>query len=227
VISALKPGIDRLAESLVTGAIPTNREGVRLNNDWNNIGQRQTDSGSVAFENVLVRENELFLDPGLFRSTFATLRSCIAQLTLTNVYLGLAEGAFWTAKRFEHTLTQPWQNSGIADVTQDPYIVRHFGEFWVELEAARVLTNRAAESLQAAWEMQEAVTPAQRGAVAIDIATAKIAATRAGLRITSEIFEVMGARATKAKDRFDRFWRNLRTLTLHDPVDYKVRDVGL
>jgi hypothetical protein len=37
----------------------------------------------------------------------------------------------------------------------------------------------------------------------------------------------MGARATKAKDRFDRFWRNLRTLTLHDPVDYKVRDVGL
>jgi alkylation response protein AidB-like acyl-CoA dehydrogenase len=227
VISALKPGIDRLAESLVTGAIPTNREGVRLNNDWNNIGQRQTDSGSVTFENVLVRENELFLDPGLFRSTFATLRSCIAQLTLTNVYLGLAEGAFWTAKRFEHTLTQPWQNSGIADVTQDPYIVRHFGEFWVELEAARVLTNRAAESLQAAWELQEAVNPAQRGAVAIDIATAKIAATRAGLRITSEIFEVMGARATKAKDRFDRFWRNLRTLTLHDPVDYKVRDVGL
>jgi alkylation response protein AidB-like acyl-CoA dehydrogenase len=146
---------------------------------------------------------------------------------LTNVYLGLAEGAFWTAKRFVHTLTQPWQNSGIADVTQDPYIVRHFGEFWVELEAARVLTNRAAESLQAAWELQEAVTPAQRGAVTIDIATAKIAATRAGLRITSEIFEVMGARATKAKDRFDRFWRNLRTLTLHDPVDYKVRDVGL
>jgi alkylation response protein AidB-like acyl-CoA dehydrogenase len=43
----------------------------------------------------------------------------------------------------------------------------------------------------------------------------------------SSLIEVMGARATKAKDRFGRFWRNLRTLTLHDPVDYKVRDVGL
>ncbi|MBN3870224.1 acyl-CoA dehydrogenase family protein [Nostoc sp. JL33] len=44
--------------------------------------------------------------------------------------------------------------------------------------------------------------------------------------ITNRIFEVMGARATSAKYGFDRYWRNLRTFTLHDPVDYKVRDIG-
>jgi len=25
---------------------------------------------------------------------------------------------------------------------------------------------------------------------------------------------------------YDRFWRNTRTHTLHDPVDYKIRDIG-
>jgi alkylation response protein AidB-like acyl-CoA dehydrogenase len=46
------------------------------------------------------------------------------------------------------------------------------------------------------------------------------------LDVTSKVFEVMGARATSARYRFDRFWRNARTLTLHDPLDYKVREVG-
>ena len=44
--------------------------------------------------------------------------------------------------------------------------------------------------------------------------------------MTSRVFEVMGARATSARHRFDRFWRNARTLTLHDPLNYKVREVG-
>jgi hypothetical protein len=36
----------------------------------------------------------------------------------------------------------------------------------------------------------------------------------------------MGARSTGGKYGFDRYWRNIRTFTLHDPVDYKVRDLG-
>jgi alkylation response protein AidB-like acyl-CoA dehydrogenase len=36
----------------------------------------------------------------------------------------------------------------------------------------------------------------------------------------------MGARATTGSARLDRFWRNVRTHTLHDPVDYKIRELG-
>jgi alkylation response protein AidB-like acyl-CoA dehydrogenase len=50
--------------------------------------------------------------------------------------------------------------------------------------------------------------------------------THVSLDITSRIFELMGARATASKYRFDRFWRNVRTHTLHDPVFYKAREVG-
>ena len=58
------------------------------------------------------------------------------------------------------------------------------------------------------------------------VSVAKVAAGKTALEVTSRVFEVMGARATSARYRFDRFWRNVRTLTLHDPLDYKVREVG-
>jgi hypothetical protein len=32
--------------------------------------------------------------------------------------------------------------------------------------------------------------------------------------------------ATAARYGLDRFWRNARTHTLHDPLDYKLRDIG-
>ena len=40
------------------------------------------------------------------------------------------------------------------------------------------------------------------------------------------IFEVTGARSTATAEGLDRFWRNVRTHTLHDPVAYKRREVG-
>ena len=68
--------------------------------------------------------------------------------------------------------------------------------------------------------------PSRRGDVAVAVATAKMAATRAGLDLTSRMFEVTGARSTTAALRLDRYWRNLRVHTLHDPADYKLRELG-
>jgi len=36
----------------------------------------------------------------------------------------------------------------------------------------------------------------------------------------------MGARATSDQYKFDRYWRNARTISLHDPIAYKLRDIG-
>jgi alkylation response protein AidB-like acyl-CoA dehydrogenase len=40
------------------------------------------------------------------------------------------------------------------------------------------------------------------------------------------MFELTGARSTSSRHGLDRFWRNARVHTLHDPVDYKLRDLG-
>ncbi|HEY9619995.1 MAG TPA: acyl-CoA dehydrogenase family protein [Crinalium sp.] len=206
--------------------IPGDRAGVTYNNDWHNMGQRRTASGNYTFHNVRVEQDELLGPPDSPNSAFPTLLSIVAQLTKTYVYLGIAEGALETAMRYTAETAQPWLTSGVDRATQDPYLMRQYGEFWVELQAAIALADQAAQQLQLAWGKGHALTHEERGRVAITISAAKVFASRAGLKIASGIFEVMGARATAGKYGFDRYWRDLRTFTLHDPVDYKLRDIG-
>jgi alkylation response protein AidB-like acyl-CoA dehydrogenase len=211
---------------LVIAAIPTLRTGISIMDDWDNIGQRQTDSGTVNFEKVRVEDNELLTEPGPLSNPFACLRPLIAQLILTNIYLGIAEGAFNDAQNYTLHEARPWKNSNVALTSQDPYILGHYGEFWVGLEATRALSDLAAEKLDTAWAKGLALTEEERGLLATSISTAKVLATRTGLDITSRMFEVAGSRATHAGLRLDRHWRNLRTHTLHDPLDYKIKELG-
>ena len=211
---------------LLIAAIPSHRTGITLHGDWDNIGQRQTDSGSATFERVRVEENELLLDPGPLSTPFACLRPLIAQLTFVNIFLGIAEGAFEEARNYTLKEARPWFKANVSQANQDPYVLRHYGEFWVGLEGVRLLTERANALLDKAWSKEQRLGAEERGQLALAIATAKVAATRTGLDLTSSLFEVTGARATHAALRLDRHWRNLRTQTLHDPVDYKLHELG-
>ncbi len=211
---------------LLIAAIPTGRTGVTVIQDWDNIGQRQTDSGSVNFEKVRVEQNEILADPEPLSSPFSCLRSLVAQLILTNIYLGIAEGAYQDARQYTLYEARPWHTSNLESAQHDPYVLSHYGEFWVGLESARALADIAAQKLDQAWQKQTALTEAERGDVAVAISVAKVLATRTGLDITNKMFEVMGSRSTHGGLRMDRHWRNLRTHTLHDPLDYKIKELG-
>lgn len=211
---------------LLIAAIPSGRTGITLHGDWDNMGQRQTDSGSATFERVRVEENELLLDPGPLSTPFACLRPLIAQLHFSHIFLGIAEGALEEARHYTLKEGRPWFRSKAQHVSEDPYVLRHYGEFWVGLESVRLLVERAAEQLDEAWHKGHALGAEERAQLALSIATAKVAAVRTGLDICSRLFEVTGARATHASLRLDRHWRNLRTQSLHDPVDYKLHELG-
>ncbi len=211
---------------LIIAALPTKRAGITLFEDWDNMGQRQTDSGSALFERVAVAEHEILSSPGPLSSPFACLRPLLAQLIFVNIFLGIAEGAVAEARGYTRTQARLWPASPAAQVSEDPYILGHYGDFWLTLEATRKLADHAAARFDAAWAEGLALTEAGRGEVALAVATAKVTATRGGLDLTSRIFEVTGARSTTAALRLDRYWRNLRVHALHDPVDYKVRELG-
>ncbi len=207
-------------------SLPTARAGVAVLDDWNNMGQRQTDSGTVTFTDVAVAEDDILGPPGPFGDPASSLRPCIAQSILASVYLGIAEGALAAARDFTRTESRPWRASGVASATEDPYILRHYGELHVAIAGADALGDRALARLQAAWERGRALTADERGEAAVAIATFKAAGTRAALDVTNRLFDVTGARATAARFGFDRFWRNVRTHSLHDPLDYKLKELG-
>ncbi len=222
VFAAMQEGVD----FPIVFILPSDRQGVVYNNDWDNMGQRRTASGSFTFNNVLVYQDEILGPPSLPDGAFATLPFLIAQLSKTYTYLGIAEGAFEAAREYTLSNTRPWITSGVEQISRDPYILHHYGDIWIQLKAAIGLADEASRQLQTAYEKGDALTHAERGDVAIAVSAAKAFATKVGLDITTRIFEVMGARSTSAKYGFDRYWRDLRTFTLHDPVDYKIRDVG-
>ena len=214
-------------EGTLIAVIPTKREGIAIQDDWDSFGQRQTDSGSVVFNGVKVFTDEVLAfqveEPNHLKPT---IRTHIAQSILNHVLLGTAEGAFAAAKQYTKNFTRPWLTSNVIAATEDPYYIYHYGEFYVKLQATEALAQIANEKLQSTWEKRHSLSLEQRGECSIAIATAKVQIAQTALEVTSRMFELMGARATSGKFNFDRYWRNVRTHTLHDPIDYKIRDIG-
>ena len=108
-----------------------------------------------------------------------------------------------------------------------------YGNFYAHLRAAETLTDKAGEETDKIYAKyggdltrRAGLTARERGDLAEWVASAKVVTTDTGLRVTAGVFEVTGSRATTSKVGLDRFWRDLRTHTLHDPVAYKNRELG-
>lgn len=216
-------------EEIANIVLPTDRPGYIAYDDWDNIGQRISDSGSVEFKDFPVYESD-FLLPFAKKDAAppvqATFNTPLIQLVFVNFYLGTAEGALAAATDYVRTKTRPWVTSGIEKASEDPYILERIGEFRAALKASAALADTAASAVQSALARGRSVTARERGEAAIEAYAAKVNATHVSLEVTSRIFELTGARSTASHYRFDRFWRNVRTHTLHDPVFYKAREVG-
>jgi alkylation response protein AidB-like acyl-CoA dehydrogenase len=232
LVGAIEPG----TPGVLAIAIPTTRPGITVNDDWDNMGQRQSDSGSVSFENVIVSDNDVLGRVRVAPTPRLALRTCLSQLMLANMYVGIAEGALSEAKTYTLTQTRPWPGTKVEKAADEPMIQHIYAELWVHLRAAALLADAAAEAVQAAWAPLDVdrnssanifdVQTEDVKACLVAVDAAKVMATQVGLDVTSRIFEVMGARATSGRLNFDRHWRNLRTLTLHDPVEMRLREIG-
>ncbi|BAI75216.1 FMNH2-dependent monooxygenase (plasmid) [Azospirillum sp. B510] len=207
--------------------LPTDRAGIAVLDDWDAIGQRQTDSGTVTFTNVAVSAADILGPPGPFGDVAASLRPCIAQAILSSLYLGIAEGALAAARAFTLAEGRPWRASGVASAAEDPYLLHHFGEAQLAIASADALGGPALDRLQRAWERGRSLGSQERGETSLAVATFKLAAARAGLDAASRLFDITGARGAAGRYGFDRFWRNIRTHSLHDPLDYKLKELGV
>ncbi|ESZ35434.1 acyl-CoA dehydrogenase family protein [Mesorhizobium sp. M0924] len=218
---AWEDGQDRLA-----AAIPADREGIVIEDDWDGVGQRQTGSGKVTFKDVHIGDDELIGSPAVPLTPFQTLISLFQQAVLLNLFVGSAQGALSEGRDYTVSQSRPWVYSGYENHTDDPFVQRKYGDLYIRTLAAAELADVAARSLDAAYGKGEALTLEQRGQTAIDLATANVYAGQIGLDASSEVFEVMGARSATKANGYDRFWRNVRTHTLHNPAEYKKRTIG-
>ncbi|OZI38630.1 monooxygenase [Bordetella genomosp. 10] len=216
----------RASGTALVAALPTDTQGVTVNPDWDAFGQRQTDSGTVRFDHVRLEFLQVLQAPGFSPTPRSTLRTLFSQAIMANLYLGIAQGALAEACRFVLEDARPWFAADVQRQADDPYVQARFGEFRLATRAAEALADAAGRQLDAALGRGAALTAAERGELAVAIAEAKIWSHRAALKVGNELFEATGARSTSARYGYDRFWRNARVHTLHDPVAYKIRDLG-
>lgn len=217
---------DEETKERIFAVIPADREGLTIEDDWDGFGQRQTGSGRVSYHGVRVHESEILAFPGHAGKPLRTIGPQLQQSVLLNVFIGSAQGALVAARDYTRETSRPWVHSGVERHVDDPWVQRVYGELFTKVRAATLLADEAAEALDAAWARGFELSEAERGETAITIAAANAHAGTVALEVTSQIFEVMGARSATRELGFDRFWRNVRTHTLHNPAEYKTRNVG-
>ena len=196
-------------------------DGFIINDDWSGMGQRTTASGSVEFNDVVVSSDVVFdIDHfGTPESLFGSLGQCM----FASVFTGIAKAALTDACEYVRTRSRPWPHAEVEKATDDPYVIHTIGRMQTLTSSAEAMLERAAD-VRVEAIAEETAEARDRASVAA--AEAKIICGETALEVSELLFQVCGAGAVLEKYGYDRHWRNARTLTLHDPMAYKIRLVG-
>ncbi len=154
-----------------------------------------------------------------------TLRPLLEQLGLVHLYLGVCQGAFEDLVLASRTARRTSLNARSDDMDVSPHMLQRYADLWVDLKAASALTRTAARTFEDAFSEGAALRPAERGRLALEIGEARQLASRVGAQVTQVVFEAMST-PTMRSFRFDGWWRRLRANSMHDPIDFKRREIG-
>ena len=201
--------------------VPRDAAGVTLVDDWDGFGQRGTGSGSVIFDRVRVEPD--WVVPYQASIDRPTAIGPFAQILHAGIDLGIGQGALAATLSFVRERTRPWIDAAVERATDDPLTLRAIGEVRVRLAAADALLDRAGRFVDAA---RAAPDEGSVAAASIAVAEARAASHRAGLLAANRLLELGGTAATDRADDLDRYWRDVRVHTLHDPVRWKTHWIG-
>jgi alkylation response protein AidB-like acyl-CoA dehydrogenase len=203
---------------------PTDAEGVTIHDDWSGFGQRTTASGTTEFDEVWVPDELCLASPDSDGGGGGAVTSLNYQAVHTGVFVGIARNALDDAVGFVRERARVWYESPAAQASEDPYTLLRVGEMKTAVEAAELLSLRAAELCDIAAE--NPTDAHARGEASVVTGEARRAAAEAAMEAGSTLFKVCGAGSVLQKYGFDRHWRNARTLSLHNPLDFKSAHAG-
>lgn len=209
---------------LLAFVVPRDAQGLEIVDDWDYLGQRLSASNSLVYRNVRIEPADV-LGP-VTDEPVSTLLTPGIQLAFANFYVGIAQGALERGKQILLGRKNAWFLSAAETYSQDPVFQRTVGELKARTAAVAALAEKLGRRFDALLSLAGAVTQPQRAELAVAIAELKVVATEAGVEVANRIFEVTGSSSTQSGVGLDLFWRNVRTHSLHDPVDYKKIEVG-
>jgi SfnB family sulfur acquisition oxidoreductase len=206
--------------------VPRDAEGVNALDDWNVIGQRATASGTTAFDQVIVEPALVVPYWGAFEGP--QLLGARAQLVHAAIEVGIAGGALRDGREFLRTRARPFfeaaRGGWAQTAAEDPHTLQRYGRLATQVQAAEELLGWAARELDQIGLAPADADAAARGSLAV--AKAKAFGSETAVHVSSELFALSGASAADTRHALDRHWRNARTHSIHDPVDWKYHHIA-
>lgn len=204
--------------------LPAGHPGVDVQDDWDFLGQRLSASNSVRFADAPVgREHLLGFGSDEW---FQALLTPAVQLLFGNLYLGIAQGALDQARELTNARPNAWFLSSADRYRDDPFVQRLYGELVAQVAAVEALADRVNDEYDAVIARGAEVDEQARGDIAIRVAQLKVVSSETATDVAHRVFEATGSSSTASKIGLDAHWRNIRTHSLHDPIDYKKLEVG-
>jgi len=209
---------------LIVFTLDGKRAGIEHIDDWDHLGYRSSASGSVKYTNVVVTPADIIGADQ--EEPFSAVVTPGVQLLFGNVYLGIAEGALEQAKHLTLARPNAWFLSNVETYAADPITHRLFGDLVSKVAAVEALAEKLNRYFDDVIALGATTTLEDRSQLEIKIAALKVISTEVSLEVSSKVYELTGASSTRSAVGLDLHWRNIRTHSLHDPVDYKRIEVG-
>ncbi|WP_413676776.1 acyl-CoA dehydrogenase family protein [Pantoea dispersa] len=209
----------------VIALVKTHQPGVTREDDWDGFGQRLTGSGTTRFEHAHVETQHVYDFATRFRYQTAYYQHVLLA-TLAGIARAVArDGAAAVAAR-----NRVYSHGNGAASRQDAQVLQVVGEITSLAFAVEATVIRATHSLQSAYEAHvsadEAAIAAINNLAEAEAGQAQVIASELVPRAATELFNALGASDTRVSKALDRHWRNARTVSSHNPVIYKARDIG-
>lgn len=210
----------------VIALVSTHQTGVERDDDWDGFGQRLTGSGTTRFNRARVEQPHVYHFSERFR-----YQTAFYQHVLLAALAGIGRAVVRDVAQGVAQRKRIYSHGNAGQVKQDVQVLQVVGQISSWAWATEAAVARATHSLQQAFVLQQGdADEVQRHAAnvlaEVESAQAQVIAVDLITRAASELFNALGASDTRVSQALDRHWRNARTLSSHNPVIYKMRNVG-
>jgi alkylation response protein AidB-like acyl-CoA dehydrogenase len=209
-VFAMIAGTERLREGLVSAVVPKGTPGVTVIETWNSMAMRATASHSMNYQDGFVTEENIVGTPGAVVSSGLGIEYAVGYAA---IYLGIAEAAYEFARDYARTRvikpdTQP--------IGRSPVIQRYIAEMSVALEAARLMSARAA--------LTSPLGSSQR---ILAVSQAKYLSAETAIKVTDLALRVCGGRGLLKDYPLERYYRDVRAgLVMGPSTDFLLLNIG-
>lgn len=210
----------------VIALVNTYQNEVERDDDWDGFGQRLTGSGTTRFHHARVEQPHVYDFSERFR-----YQTAFYQHVLLATLAGIGRAVVRDASQGVAQRKRIYSHGNAPQVKQDVQVLQVVGQLSSWAWAAEAAVDRATHSLQQAFDLQlsganEAELHAANVQAEVESARAQVVAVELVTRAATEFFNALGASDTRVSKALDRHWRNARTVSSHNPVIYKIRNVG-